>query len=158
MQIQEDGTLSFGGPRTEILVREKLKKWPRKYVNCEVDTRETVQKRRFFEGPVTHYWFFQNPRSKWKTFLEARENLKLRWNALNSYDADGTPVRIPQSTMMSNKKFGEMLMEMQQDWTDEGYEFPDHDDFERWLLTNPPPDAEYPPVQKLKEKYMSNFL
>lgn len=158
MQIQPDGSLSFGEPRTEILTKEKLKQWAGRYVNCQVDTRETIEKRRFFEGPVTAYWFYQNPRSGWKTLAEARENLKLRWNAKDTFMADGTPVRIPLSTKISNKRFGEMLLNMQHDWDEEGYEWPDPDAFKEWEFTNPPPGAEFPPVLKLKEKYLEHFL
>lgn len=158
MQIREDGSLSFGTERTEILMKEKLRKWPHKYVKCEVETRESPAKRRFFEGPVTAYWFYQNPRSKWKTLVEARENLKLRWNAKETFDTEGNSIFLPQSTKISNKRFGEMLLKMQQDWDEEGYEWPDPDAYEEWLHTNPAPGLEFPPVARLKEKYMQNFL
>lgn len=158
LQIKPDGTLSPGEERTEIILREQLKAYAGKYVKCQVDTRETIEKRRLFEGPVTAYWFYQNPRSGWKTLAEARENLKLRWNAKDTFMADGTPIRIPMSTKISNKRFAEMLDQMQKDWAEEGYEFPDPEAFNAWELTFPPVDVEYPPVQRLKEKYLANFL
>lgn len=158
MQVQEDGSLSFGARRTEIIMMERLKNYPLKYVNCELDIRESPAKRRFFEGAVTAYWFYQNPRSKWKTLLEARENLKLRWNAKETFDTEGNSVFLPQSTKMSNKRFGEMLSEMQDDWAEEGYEWPDPEAYDAWLLTNPPPGVEFPPVVRLKEKYLKHFL
>lgn len=158
MQVQEDGTLSFGAPQTVAIMKARLKKYPNKYVNCELDIRETPEKRRFFEGAVTAYWFYQNPRSKWKTLVEARENLKLRWNSKETFDTEGNSIFLPQSTMISNKRFGEMLLKMQDDWADEGYEWPDPEAYNEWLLTNPAPGIEYPPVLRLKEKYLKQLL
>lgn len=158
MQVQPDGSLSFGAPRTVYLMKERLKKVPGAYVNCELDTRETPAKRRFFEGAVTAYWFYQNPRSKWKSMAEARENLKLRWNAKETFDTEGNSIFLPKSTKISNRAFAEMLMHMQDDWSEEGYEWPDSEGYEEWLLTNPAPGIEYPPVLRLKEKYLKYFL
>lgn len=158
MQIQNDGSLSYGTERNEFFTKEKLKQFAGRYVICQVDTRETIEKRRFFEGAVTPYWFYQNPRSGWKTLAEARDNLKLRWNARDTFTADGSPVRIPISSKMSNKRFGEMLLTMQHDWDEEGYTWPDPDAYKEWELRFPPPGAIYPPVQTLKAKYLTHFL
>lgn len=157
-QIMPDGSLSFGTDRTGYIMRERLKEHAGKYVKCELDVRETPEKRRFFEGAVAAYWFYQNPRSGWKTIAEARDNLKLRWNAKDTFDVDGTPVRIPLSTKISNRRFGEMLMTMQQDWQEEGYEWPDPEAYKEWELTWPAPGEDFPPVKRLKEKYLAHFL
>lgn len=158
MQINQDGSLSYGTERNEILIKERLKEWSGMYVKCEVDTRETIEKRRFFEGAVTPYWFYQNPKSGWKTLAEARDNLKLRWNGKDTFEANGKAIRIPLSTKISNKRFAEMLMVMERDWTEEGYEWPDSEAYNAWMLTFPPPGAEFPAVQRLKDKYLENFL
>lgn len=157
MQILPDGNLSFGTERTDYLMREKLKQWSGRYVNCSVDVRETIEKRRFFEGAVVPYWFYQNPKSGWRTLAEARDNLKLRWNARDTFMADGSPVRIPISSKMSNKRFADMLLNMQHDWDEEGYQWPDPDAYKEWEHTYPPVGAVYPPVQRLKDSYLKHF-
>lgn len=157
LRVQPDGSLSAGTERTEYYLNEKLKQFAGRDVNCQVDTRETPEKRRFFEGPITAYWFYQNPKSGWRNMQEARDNLKLRWNARDTFMADGSPVRIPMSTKITNKRFADMLLQIQHDWDEEGYEFPDPEAFKEWEATDPSIGAEYPPVLRLKEKYLKNF-
>lgn len=157
-RITADGLLSFGAPRTEAMMRARLKKYAGCYVECQLDQRESAAKRRFFEGPVVQYWFYQNPNSKWLTFAEARENIKLRWHSRNSYDQYGNPQKHVKSTKMSGRRFSEMLLQMQTDWIEEGYEWPDPVDYEAWLKTEAPDDMQYPPLEKLKKGYQKKVV
>jgi hypothetical protein len=151
-QIKE-GLVYFGGRVATMRALEILKKHEGKYGKLTVDDRESAQMRRFFDGAVVRYWFFQNPHAGWKTFEDARDNLKLRWNPRHTTDQDGKFVTVPGSTMMSRKRFAAMLETMNKDWAEEAYEYPDPEAYKLWQDSAPAPDAVYPPLQALIDKY-----
>lgn len=154
--INEDGTLSFGGPVREHKLREFLKKHAGRWFEGSVDDRESTEMRRYFEGPVSHAWFYINPFSGWRDFNEARENLKLEFNSYTGRDQQGNPVRYAKSTMMSSAKFQEFLDRVQSYFMDNGFgwAWPDPEDYKRWRDTHVDKgDEEYPPTKQLRSWY-----
>lgn len=146
--IIKNGVIELGS-RSELVLAEHEGKG----VIIEIDERESWEKRKFFEGAISQFFYYQHPYSNWKNFREAREALKLEFNGEWINDREGNQQRNGKSTKMSNAKFTEFLGKIQADFQENGLEFPDSEDYIRWIESAPDPDAVYPPLQKLIDKY-----
>src|ERR1700680_3039523 len=93
-----DKTLEF----TSQLAAARFYERKRQPITIELDDRPTAEMRRFFEGAVVPYVFYQSA-TAWKDFRECREALKLEFLPGWTRDMRGTQVKIPRSTIDLNK-------------------------------------------------------
>ena len=154
--ILPDGNLSMGGEVRAFKLREYLKTKAGKWFEGEVDDRESAEMRKFFEGPVTHAWYYLNPLSRWKDFTDARESLKMEFNSYAGRNHKGERVMYAKSTMMSSKAFSAFLDRIQAFFEENGYEdyFPNPEHYKKWRDTHPTlGDESYPPTLALRDMY-----
>lgn len=119
-----------------------------------IDDAPTANMRRFFEGAVVPSVFFQNPKSGWENFKDAREALKLEFCSGYTKDLWGNSTRYARSTTeLSKKKFTEFLEGVTHWMEENGMESPDPEDYKRWKDSAPSPGEIYPPLLRLKERY-----
>lgn len=148
-----NGQINFGTPARAARIQEMLKANEKQYFYITRDDRESDHMRRFFEGAVVPYYFYQNPNSGWENFEEAREALKLEHNFRYVNDKEGKRQKISRSTMMPKYLFVEFLGKVQRDFEENGFEYPDAEAYKSWEDTAPAPGEEYDPLKKLKAKY-----
>ena len=110
---------------------------------------------RFAHGTVPKYLFYQHPASGWKDFGEAREALLDELVPADEYySLKGRMTKRIQTTRKRSSKWMMALSMKMQDWfMQNGFEFPDSEDYFKWIESAPPPNSEYPPLLKLKESY-----
>ena len=149
------GTIKQGEIIISTRSREFLKNHEGKDVIISLDDRESTEKRRFFEGCVTQYFYYQHPYSGWTDFRQAREVLKVEFNGEWINDKDGKQIRIPKSTKLSNTRFTEFIEKIQDYFIQNGLEWPDSEDFLKWQGSAPSSDEIYPPLFALRNKYQT---
>lgn len=119
-----------------------------------IDDAPTANMRRFFEGAIVPSVFFQNPKSGWENYKDAREALKLEFCSGYTKDLEGKDMRYARSTTeLSKKKFTEFLDNVTHWMEENGMESPDPEDYKRWRDSAPSPGQIYPPLLRLKERY-----
>ena len=118
----------------------------------------SYSKRKFFEGPVTQYFFYQHDPGVFDNFREAREALKLAANPVLVKMLTGGGVTAPGSTVdKSDKWFAAFLERIHHDvFLANGYEFPDPDDYAEWCNSAPSPYEVYPPLEQMIRNYKNN--
>lgn len=149
----ENGQISFGNEKRTEVIKEILRKNEGEYFNLVHDNRESAKMRRFFEGAVVPYYFFQNPKSGWKNFAECRESLKLEHHFTFVNNRYGESQKVAKSTMVNRESFSNFLEKIERDFNENGFEWPDHKAFKAWEDSAPKAGEVYPPLLKLKEKY-----
>ncbi len=148
-----NGELDFGTPARVAKIKEVLKANEKGYFYLVKDDRESDHMRRFFEGAVVPYYFYQNPKSGWETFEDAREALKIEHNFRYVNNREGNIVKIAKSTMMPKYLFVEFLGRIERDFQQNGFEYPDAEVYKSWENSAPAPGEYYPMLAKLKETY-----
>lgn len=123
------------------------------YLIIQVDDEPTAQMRRFMEGAIVPYYFYQNPKSGWTNFKECREALKLAHNFTFVNDREGKSQRTALSTSMTKEKFKEFLGRIERDFQENGFEFPDSEAYRAWTDSAPGVGEVYPPLEALKQRY-----
>lgn len=125
-----------------------------KVVRIELREPISINKRRFFEGAVVHYFFYQHGIGVFKDFSEARECLKREFNPVFVKRLDGSVETQGGSTeKKSNEWFGVFLEKIQDYFMQQGYEFPDPEQYKKWVESAPLPGEVYPPLERLIEIY-----
>lgn len=120
-----------------------------------IDTdKPSLNKRKFFEGAVVPYWFYQHPHAGWEDFSEARENIKLGFNVRYIRSRAGDLYAIPGNTgKMNREQFDQFLEKVSDGFMQNGLLFPDSDEYKAWVDSSPMVGEEYPPLLQLKEQY-----
>lgn len=147
------GELNFGTPITTHGVKEALKKNEGKEVKIVIMGRESGNMRRFFEGAVIPYLFYQHPHSGWDNFKECREAIKNEFNPVYIKGFNGRVTTAPGSTAMRKDKFNQFLEKIERYCMENGFEFPNSEDFREWDLKHPLIGDIYPPLKRLIDKY-----
>jgi hypothetical protein len=153
----KDGSFTFGS----LASQERAKKWLKKHEGRKVRIQDELpisgQMRRFFEGAVVPYFAYQHfiPSEvggyRRMSFKEAREALKLQFNPQYVTTIEGDRKVTGGSTKMSKAKMEEML-ELILHWsTENGYEFPDSEDYKKWRDSGPLVGEVYPPLKRIIE-------
>lgn len=151
--IEIKGIIKNGQIEITSRSREALKQNEGKGLIITLDDRESWEKRKYFEGAVTQFFFYQNPLSGWKDFRQAREILKLEFNGEWLNDKNGKQVRVSKTSKMSNAKFTEFLANIQDYFMQNGLIWPDSEDYLKWIDTVPTADEIYPPLKAIIEDY-----
>lgn len=115
------------------------------------DARSAGELVRFIEGAIIPYFFYQSG-DAFSDFGEAREAMKLEFNAVYVKDLRGDMQAVGGSMAdlyKSKKRTQEFVDRVQSYFLRNGYEFPDSKDYVRWLSSAPLPDQIYPPLAAL---------
>jgi len=147
------GSFTFGSPASQ----ERAKKWLRSHEGRKVRIEDELpisgQMRRFFEGAVVPYFAYQHfvptPDGGWRRmgFREARGALKLEFNPEYVTKLDGSRETVAGSTKMSKAKMEKMLERIAAWFHENGYDFPDSEDYKKWRDSAPAVGEVYPPLQ-----------
>ena len=126
-----------------------------KYINIEVDDKESPKLRRFFEGGVVPVWYYLNPQCPWNSFREARDDLKVQFNGYSLDLSQGGKMHVPHSTKTSKKKWEAFLERIHYYFTENGFDmwYPNPDEYTAWIESAPAPDDVYPLFVTLKRMY-----
>lgn len=137
------------------MARHKFFEHKGKHAIIEIDDKPSAQMRRFFEGAVVPYVFYQHPESGWETFRDAREALKVEF--LPSYTIrtiNGGRIALSRSSASLNKAKFSAFVEAVIRWLEENqYEVPDNEDYKRWENSAPGKGEVYPPLQRIIDKF-----
>lgn len=150
------GWLSFGGNFNESRLRDFAKKNENMSFRLEPDTRPNVELIRFFEGAIVPSFFYQHAAGTFDTFKDARECLKYEFNATYGKDLQGRRIKQGGSlaeVYKSKMKTRAFIDKIQNYFLQNGYEFPDSEDYKRWTDSAPAPDEVYPPIARLIKLY-----
>lgn len=154
----EKGEISLGTGARVDKIKEILKNNEGEYFYLVHDNRESAQMRKYFEGAVVPYYFYQNPKSGWKNFAECREALKMEHNFAFVNDRTGKPQKMAKSTMMNRQAFRDFLEKVENDFRENGFEWPDSEAYKSWQDSAPDLGEIYPPLLKLKQQYETDKL
>jgi len=149
--IQKDGTI----PLTDNQ-RMYLQKRAGSSVFIEIDRRTTAEKQGFLEGAIVPFFFYQHMRGVFRDFGDARYSLKKLFNVKKYINADGKTEIVADSMKLiydSNTKTQEYINKCQEYFMQNGYQFPDSEDYKKWLMGDPTREQIYPPLHRLIEKY-----
>lgn len=149
----KDGSIDFGTTVNKEKAREFFKRKNGKTIRIECVDRPSLNKRRFFEGAVVPFWFYQHPLSGWVDREEARENLKLGYNNKYIHTRTGELIAVPSSLSMTKDRFDVFMEKVQDGFMQNGLLYPDSEDYKKWLDGGPLVGEEYPPLEDLKETY-----
>lgn len=159
IQGTPDGTLKFKSEYHRGLFKDFLKQNPN--INLKITPNQEIPShyRRFFEGGVVPFFALQHfvidPNTgKWVMMSneEARECLKREFNPMFFRDLSGKVVQQGASTAtMTKSEFQGLIERCLNYFLENGYEFPDNEEFKRWRDSCPEIDEEYPPIVRLKE-------
>lgn len=151
-QIGEN-TLTF----RSVMARVKFFEHKGKDVVMEIDDKPTSNMRRFFEGAVVPYTFYQHPDSGWETFRDAREALKVEFLPSYVKTIKGDKIKTARSTTgLSKARFTKFLETVLQWLEENGYEVPDSEDYKNWRDSAPGVGEVYPPLARIAEQYRRN--
>lgn len=155
------GRIIFGKDTThaQALFQMWLDDHNGKRVIITIDDPTSTQFRRFFEGAVVPYYAYQQhlfdqEQQVWRrfSFIEARENLKLEFNPSYLMGRGGKRQTVAGSTALLNKaQFGAFLEKIQHWFLENGYQFPNSEDHNKWMKTAPLVGEVYPPLKKIIE-------
>jgi len=127
-------------------------------VILEIDDAPTSEMRRFFEGAVVPYVFYQHPTSDWETFRDAREALKVEFLPVYTKTISGDRVKLSQSTAALSKAKFTAFLETVLRWMEQnGFEVPDSEDYKKWRDSAPGVGEVYPPLRRLIDNYKKNI-
>lgn len=108
--------------------------------------------RKFFEGVIVVYFALQS--SYGTDFIGARNALKREFNPTFFKDIHGNTVQEGETTTALDKeKFDAFLKRIERHFMENGYLFPDSEDYKKWVNSAPELGEEYPPLTEIKNKY-----
>lgn len=159
IQGTADGQIKFKSDYHRGLFKDFLKQNPNIYLKITPNEEIPSQLRRFFEGGIVPFFALQHfvvdpNNKKWVTMNndEARSCLKREFNPLFFRDLSGKVVQEGASTADMNKVEFQGFIERCMDYfLQNGYEFPNNEEFKAWRDSCPDIDEEYPPIARLKE-------
>jgi len=131
-----------------------LSKYAGKDVEIQVDRRANLQLIKFFEGAVVPYFHYQSGLA-FKTFADARNALKLEFypekvlSIKNEYVITAGSLSTLYEKAQRTKDF---LEKIEHYFAENGYEFPDSEDFKKWQNSAPDPNEIYAPLLRLMNK------
>jgi hypothetical protein len=135
---------------SSALAAEKF--WEKKGTPVSIveDDRPSAELRRFFEGAVVPYVFYQSA-TAWSNFRECREALKLEFLPGWTRDMRGVQVRTPRSTSeLSKDGFRGFLGKIEVWMMDNAMDWPESDAYKAWRDSGPLKGEVYPPLARLK--------
>ena len=152
IKILKDGSLEASPNQKAFLVKH----FGKNFVG-EPDDRASDEKRRFIEGAIKPYFFYQHLPGVYKDFREAREGLKWACD-YTKFEVDHRGMRREVTRSMndiyaSTKKCVWFIDQCDVYFKENGYRFPDPDHFKEWENSSPLAGAVYPPLQKLLTAY-----
>lgn len=134
--------------------RDWLKKNPNKWIRIEPDEPPTFSLRKFFEGPVVQYYFYQHNVGVFRDFRDARESLKREFNPEWIINAKGEREMVGGSTAKRSKQWWIVFLQrIEQYFLQNGYEFPISKEYDNWLKSAPNVDEIFPPLLRLIDTY-----
>lgn len=136
--------------------REYLKKKSGKRVKIVVDERANTEKIKFIEGAITPYYFYQHNIGVFNDFRDARYSLKKLFNLGWYINPEGEQEEVIEgmAKIYSNKtKTQKFIDSCQRMFEQNGYEFPDSENYNKWVDSAPAAEAVYPPLQLLIDRY-----
>ena len=150
-QITKEGNLPLT-PNQKVYLSKKAGK----RVKIVIDERSNIEKIRFIEGAIQKYYFFQHNVGVFKDFRDARLSLKKLFNLGWYINPEGKQEEVIESMSKiyaSKTKTQKFIDSCQIMFEQNGYEFPDSHDYNRWSDTAVEPDAIYPPLKDLIARY-----
>ena len=153
------GQIHVGSPYNQLRFKDWTVKNDKKRVILTLDEPSGTQLQRFFSGAVTPYYAYQQfvfhkKKAEWVrfSFYDAREALKLEFNAVYKLTRSGEMERVGGSTKLLNKTQFRAFLDKIEDWFREnGYLFPNCEDHKKWTKSAPMVGEVYPPLKKLIE-------
>lgn len=156
----KNGDFRFSSPYHRQMFERMKRENEGKELRVEPDNEDVDQMQKFFSGPVCRYFFYQHERGVFQNFAEVRETLKLEANPkrvynlkTRRYDTQGGSTQGHSKRWWQNSKETGFLDKVQRMFQQNGYEFPDSEDYKDWLKRAPAADEVYPPLQRLIEIY-----
>lgn len=151
----KNGEIFLGGADSH----ERLKKWlkfhDRKRLRIEVEEPSSYNMQKFFEGAVVPFFALQHPlNGKHMGFKGARDALKREFNPVYvvSITGDKKIEGGSLSELYRNKaKMLKFMDRVQNYFLQNGYEFPDSEDYKKWRDSAPDVGEIYPPLKRLFE-------
>jgi len=132
-----------------------LVEWPDGTVIMKPYEKESMEERRFFEGPLKQYWFLQIGIGNHETYVDAREEMKEQFNTGYRRDKNGELKTYGKSTKgLSNKGFREFLGRIERYFEENGYIYPNSEDYNRWVNSAPLKGELYPRIIPLVRNYI----
>lgn len=151
------------GKQNEAILHDWLAKNPKKYIRISPEEPPTYSLRKFFEGAVVPYYFYQHNIGVYRDFRDARESLKLEFNPIWIINSKGERQQIGGSTLDKNKDWWNnefdknkpqgFLKKIETYFLQNGYEFPDSETYKKWYESAPFPDEIFPSLKRLIELY-----
>ena len=125
-----------------------------KRAKLSIDDDISYDMRKYFEGAIVPYFFFQSEVS-FKSIKEAREALKLEFGKKKyQRNIKGTIQILVISTSEYRKNdFVAFLERLQGYFMENGFEWPDSEDFKKWRDSSPMIGEIYPPLKRLVDIY-----
>lgn len=159
VQGQSDGGLKFHSDSHRAMFKEFLKQ--NNGIRLKITPYEDISNnfRGFFEGGVVPFFALQHfvidPDNKqWcsMSILEARECLKREFNPTYFRELSGQIVKQGDSTANLNKvEFNAFIERCFNYFEQNGYEFPNSEEYKKWRDSCPDIDEEYPPIIRLRD-------
>jgi hypothetical protein len=125
-----------------------------KRAKISIDDDISYDMRKFFEGAVAPYFFFQSEVA-YSSVKEGREALKLEFGRKRYQKTiNGQTQIISVSTTEYNKmQFQALLDNIQSYFMENGFLYPDSEDFKKWRDSSPLIGEIYPPLKKIMEAW-----
>ncbi len=132
-----------------------LKANERKFLKIELVEPPVFSLKKFFEGPVVQYYFYQHGlKVPFRDFRDARESLKLLFNPIKIITSTGDVKTVPGSLSGKNAKFYDLFLKnIEKYFKENKYEFPNSQEYNDWIKTAPSVNELYKPVIHLVEVY-----
>ncbi len=152
-------TVKEGQPTLLGYEADRWRKWAKENEGHELEVRQfrrmTYNQRKFFEGPVSQYFFYQHDPGAYQNFKEARDTLVLEAYPIKVRTLKGEWVVKGGSTANKTDKWMSALIDRihHQIFEPNGYEFPDPQEYENWINSAPMGMEIFPPLKLLKENY-----
>jgi len=131
-----------------------------KRVIIAIDQRTNIEKQQFIEGAIVPYYFYQHNIGVFRDFSDARNSLKEICGMLRYYvNAKGdqrTDLDSMSEIYANNSRTKDFIDQSEIYFMENGYEFPDCEDYKKWRDSVPGADEVYPPLKRLIDKYNQN--
>lgn len=151
--VARDGGMEMG-ELSKALLHDWIRANPGRKIRIECQEPPSYSMRKFFEGAVVQYFFYQHNRGAFRDFRDSRESLKLEFNPTWIINAAGRRQMIGGSTAGKSKDWWVAFLDRIQDYfMQSGYEFPDSEEYKKWVRSAPLVDEIFPPLRRLIALY-----